>query len=47
MDEEGRQQEEQDVAQGVDELCDVRGVGVVVLTPGEWDDEGRGNPKSD
>ena len=42
MDEEGGQQEEQDIANGVDKLCDVRRVGVVVLTPGEDDDEVEG-----
>ena len=47
MDEEGGQQEEQDIANGVDKLCDVRRVGVVVLTPGEDDDEVEGNPKED
>ena len=31
--EEGRHDEEQDVGGGVDELGDVRGEGVVVLTP--------------
>ena len=30
---EGRHNEEQDVGDGVDELCDVRREGVVVLTP--------------
>ena len=38
VDQQRRQQEEQDVADRVDELCDVGGVRVVVLAPVTWED---------
>ena len=35
MNEEGRDDDEEDVGEGVDKLCNIRREGVVVLTPGQ------------